>query len=526
MTKPKKIRLFYYHVASNIGDLAINEGLFIILNKLKASEVKVFILDGGASPHLKNSLSKDLNPQFLSGREIDYITFVTKSQLQPDFVESCDMIIINSGEHFFQYQHGENDYSLFWRLLPALVAAKKNIPVVFFPSTVGPLVTDESKALFRAFLSCCTQGYVRDQCSLDYVRSEIALSCCEDVEVTIAPDPAFFLELEERKIDDLGFPDEGTIALVMRLEDWGIRIKDKERKEKNKQHVSENFVNSVSYRFSCAFIDEILDNSNKNIVLFSQTLADKKLNIALDKQYSSTGRVFYNEPSGVQDYLNKLSFVDCVVASRFHALIMGMVVGKKPYGVYFDNHGHKMPGLFSMLDLDRFCSVLNFDNVVSIAQGVAGSILDEKEYPIKSTLSKIEDMKIGFLNKISENKGNTAVGQEKIDNFQSSLVDLACSMVAKKYGEKPWIKRGVDMASDVNTVFLKHQLYSLVEYHADMSEEVQHEIDAVRQQNEMLRGRLEEHKVSHSLQDLYAERPERALGLDFSLPEEQGKDKC
>lgn len=517
----KSKNLFYYHVASNIGDLAINEGLLSVLSSYGGRETKVFILDGQASSHLEKSLPKGLSFQFFSGREANALTTVTRPELQSSLVEDCDMIIINSGEHFFQYEHGENDYSLFWRLFPALVAAKKNIPVVFFPSTVGPLLTDESKILFREFLSCCTQAYVRDKCSLDYVNRELALSGCEGDYISIAPDPAFFLELKESKKNGLGFPGENTVALVMRLEDWGIRIKDSERKDKNKQHVSEGFVNSVSYQFSCAFIDEVLSDSNKNIVLFSQTLADKKLNIALEKKYVSTGRVFHNEPSGVQDYLNKLSFVECVVASRFHALIMGMVVGKKPYGVYFDNHGHKMPGLFSMLDLDRFCSVLNLDNVVSVAQGVARSILDAREYPLEFALLRIEEMKANFLNKLLALKEGGAISQEKVESFQSSLVDLACSIVAKKHGEKTWMKRGVEMTSGDDLVFLKHQLYSLVEHHADMYEELRGENDAFRQENEILRGRLEGQKVEHSLRDSQDAHPERALGLDFSLPEER-----
>lgn len=525
MEAPKKINLFYYHVASNVGDLAINEGFLKLLNVLRTSEVKAFILDGKDSPHLEKSLPKGLGSQFLSGREADCITFVSQPELQSDFVEDCEMIIISSGEHFFQYEHGENDYFLFWRLLPALVAAKKSIPVVFFPSTVGPLVTDDSKALFKAFLSCCTQAYVRDKCSLDYVNDELSLSSHEGCDISIAPDPAFFLELKESNRNGLGFPSEDAVALVMRLEDWGIRIKDSERKEKNKQHVSEGFVNSVSYQFSCALVDELLVNSNKNIVLFSQTLADKKLNIALEKKYASTGRVFHNEPSGVQDYLNKLSFVDCVVASRFHALIMGMVVGKKPYGVYFDSHGHKMPGLFSMLDLDRYCSVLNLNNVAPVAQEVARSILDDGDYPLEAALSKVEDMRGSFVKSISEVKEYVAISQEKIDSFQGSLVDLACSIVAKKHGEKPWMKRGVEMTSGDDSASLKHQLYSLVEHHADICEKLNSEIDAALEENEILRERLAEKKVRNSLQDSHEEHPERALGLDFSLPEEQGKDK-
>ncbi|OYD21127.1 polysaccharide pyruvyl transferase family protein [Oceanimonas baumannii] len=523
MRTPKRIHLFYYHVASNIGDLAINEGLLKILNNFRNTEINIFILDGKDSPHLEKSLPKDLSPQFLSGREADSLTITIMSELQPSLVESCDMIIINSGEHFFQYEHGENDYSLFWRLLPAFVAVRKKIPVVFFPSTVGPFITDESKALFKAFLSCCTQAYVREKCSLDYVNDELSLSSHEGYDISIAPDPAFFLELNESNRNGLGFPSEDAVALVMRLEDWGIRIKDSERKEKNKQHVSEGFVNSVSYQFACTLVDELLVNSNKNIVLFSQTLADKKLNIALEKKYASTGRVFHNEPSGVQDYLNKLSFVGCVVASRFHALIMGMVVGKKPYGVYFENHGHKMPGLFSMLDLDNYCNVLNLNNVVPVAQGVARSILDDGDYPLEATLSKVEDMKDGFVKSISEVKKDVAISQEKIDSFQGSLVDLACSMVAKKHGEKPWMKRGVEMTSGDDPASLKHQLYSLVEHHADICEKLKSEINAAQEESEILRECLAEKKVRNSLQDSHEEHPERALGLDFSQPKEQAK---
>lgn len=525
--KNLKVALLYFHVASNVGDLAINDGVWSVLKcAFPNSEVALFILDGISSPHLKKSV-RDFSGarRFIVGREKDAVIYSSGGDVLGSFTDDYDVMIINSGEHFFQYEHGENDYSLFWRLLPALAAAKKSIPVIFFPSTVGPLVTNDSKVLFRSFLSCCTQAYVREKFSFDYVNDELSLSSHEGCDISIAPDPAFFLKIKESKRNGLGYPVENTVALVMRLEDWGIRIKDSERKEKNKQHASEGFVNSVSYQFSCTLIDELLVNSKKNIVLFSQTLADKKLNVALEKKYAPTGRVFHNEPSGVQDYLNKLSFVDCVVASRFHALIMGMVVGKKPYGVYFDSHGQKMPGLFSMLDLDRYCSVLNLNNVAPVAQGVARSILDDGDYPLEAALSKVEDMKDSFVKSISEIKKGVAISQEKIDSFQGSLVDLACSMVAKKHGEKPWMKRGVEMTSGDGSASLKHQLYSLVEHHADICEKLKSEINAAQEENEILRERLAEKKVRNSLQDSHEEHPERALGLDFSLPEEQGKDK-
>jgi len=54
-------------------------------------------------------------------------------------------------------------------------------------------------------------------------------------------------------------------------------------------------------------------------------------------------------PESVDDYIVALSETDGIVASRFHALIMSLIAGRPCFGVYFNVHGHKVPGLMDLL---------------------------------------------------------------------------------------------------------------------------------------------------------------------------------
>lgn len=440
MNNVKKIAVFYHHVASNVGDLAINDGInSIIKSTFPEAELKLFVLDGERSPHLKSSIRKNDNIVYISGKASDEIEYST-SQIGAfrHHLYDCELVIINSGEHYFQYEYEENSHSLFWRLLPALSSAHLRIPTIFFPSTVGPLNTEQSRLLFRKFMSCCTKIFLRDHNSLVYVNSIYDLEESERAKISLAPDPAFFLEHKaiDNDVEISSIPLENSIAVVMRLEDWGIRIKDEDRKKRNRQHIDESFVNSLSFKFVCFLVDDILAFSDKNIVLFTQTLADKKLNLALTEKYQDSGRVFHDEPTSVQDYLRKLDRVECVVASRFHALILGMVMKKQPYGVYFESHGHKMPGLFSLLNLNEFVVNLRFDNIKEAANKFSLAIIEKKSSGNDTdtfSSSELQKLKETFINSLKDINELKYVSNDCIHAFQEVMVSMACSIAAKDF---------------------------------------------------------------------------------------------
>src|SRR5690606_37622307 len=111
--------------------------------------------------------------------------------------------------------------------------------------------------------------------------------------------------------------------------------------------------------------NQVLAEEGTDVVVMVQTAAVDALAKALVEQFKDTDaarRISIRHPQSTEEYLGQLAAADVVVAARFHAIILGLVVGTPGLGVYFDQHGHKMPGLFRMLGMeDRCFNLSSFD---------------------------------------------------------------------------------------------------------------------------------------------------------------------
>ncbi|GGW41907.1 polysaccharide pyruvyl transferase family protein [Vreelandella hamiltonii] len=518
MKSIKKIGFFYFHVASNIGDLAINEGVSEIVKlKYPNASIECFILDGQQSLHLKSSISSGVNYHYINGKELDFLKYaIEPSIFWSDFIGdlSLDLVLINSGEHYFQYLHNENSYSLFWRLLPALSAIEKGLPVCFLPSTVGPLETLESRALLKSFFSVCAKVFIRDSVSHEYLNSIAIQQGPGSLNAFLALDPAFFLESSNDNSleSDFPFPTSNNVAIVVRLEDWGIRIKDSERKKKNKLHVDEGFVNSLSFCFASCLIDRILSETNKNIIVFNQTLADKKLSKSIFEKYIHTGRVFHYQPTSVQDYLAKLDLVDEVIASRFHALILGMVMKKFPHGVYFLNHGKKMPGLFSLLGLDLYCHEINDKNLAEVVDCVFEALVRDKKSTQIELLKKISSMKADFFDKFDFVLDGDSFDKEAFQYFKIRMIETACDLHLQANNSDAE-KFSVNLLG--NDQNINASLYDSCKRYQCLVSYLSYNFKGS--------GLIDNNLKNALFDEIFCAHPERAIGLDFSLPETRNK---
>ena len=59
------------------------------------------------------------------------------------------------------------------------------------------------------------------------------------------------------------------------------------------------------------------------------------------------------------------------LTSRFHAAVFSTVANCPPVGVHFREHGHKIPGLFAILDRIDAC----FDGAAADAAAVAAAVV-------------------------------------------------------------------------------------------------------------------------------------------------------
>lgn len=395
---PLRIALFYGHVASNIGDLAINVGtLQLIADRFPGAVVDVVLLDAANSPHLAFSTSSFDSPlpvalHHLTANPLRGFDYLADPAL---FLRDCgldvmpDVILLAAGEHLFDYGNGENAKSLFWRVLPAYVGASLGLRVVQMPATFGPFETVASRDLMAAFLGVCTAWSVRDAASGRYLAG-----LYPQMKPALNLDPAFMIDSPLKDIEAKARSAPVT-AIAMRSDGWGIRLDREKRSEMTADFRADGHASSRAYQITETVLRGLLLTAKAEVVIFVQTVADKLLAqrlMALATDLGAEKRVSMVTPKNVGDYLAQLAHADRVITSRFHAVILAMVKGTPAFGLYFTDHGHKMPGLFDMLGLPAFCTNGSEGDTGDLAREILAS-LRQGRAKTKGAVGRLEKLR-------------------------------------------------------------------------------------------------------------------------------------
>ncbi|KZL17219.1 MULTISPECIES: polysaccharide pyruvyl transferase family protein [unclassified Pseudovibrio] len=418
----KTIAIFFGHVASNVGDLAINTGQSELLQKIyPAAVIKFVTLNASGSKFFEHAESS-----FGSEAEVQVTNFSTKNTsaleyaLDPALLLKntetldADLIVIAAGEHLFSYKDEDNFEVLFWRTLPVFSAQATGKKCIIMPSTFGPFQTSLSKKLIfdlLAFDVCLSARERRSQRLLN------TLSGSESV--GLFPDPAFFLpskaphKLNENK----------ALAFVLRAKNWGIRQRSTRKSEIN---VSDSW-------FQCymAIIEGFLKKDYRTCKFLVQTVNDKflaeKLIAELDLAPSKKEKTFIVEVKSIEHYQSILDGVDVVVASRFHAIIFAVLRAKNVFGLYFEEHGHKMPGLFEFFGYPNLCLNISRLKPSRAATLMTANMDDNLRH--ESLQRTIEKSKVGMI----ESYGRHCE-QNKLtcDRRHNSLIEIAVEIDFKK----------------------------------------------------------------------------------------------
>jgi glycosyltransferase involved in cell wall biosynthesis/polysaccharide pyruvyl transferase WcaK-like protein len=372
------IVLFYGHVASNIGDLAINRGEIALLRRaFPDATIRIVLLNATRSAYLTRS-----KESFGPAGSVDFVHFRADDKLAPgyvldagQFLDDCgatdaELLVLAAGEHLFHYAEHDNFKNLFWRTLPAFAAQQRAQRCVILPSTFGPFESTEAKDLIRALFATQPRVAVRDARSAAVLEQSLALKSPE-----IALDPAFFLKAPE----SLRNPEDTTerlIGLVMRSERWGIRLNKTERDRMALDTESEGHNDSLAFNFGVSLANKVL-STGANLRVFVQTTADKALSEAIAAECADRfdeARIEIVMPKTIEEYLEAIAAVDGVVASRFHALVLALVAGRPCFGVHFDVHGHKIPGLFDLLEQPALCASLTLTDADAAAEAAINGL--------------------------------------------------------------------------------------------------------------------------------------------------------
>ena len=500
----KKIAVFFGHVASNIGDLAINVGELSLIQRAFPAAQVVFV-----ALHIKEGLRfEKAKTEVAAIGDADWTIFRTSFRhivdyqaspgkfLQDCGVEDADLVLLASGEHLFSYEEQPNLRSLYWRTLPAFSAKTLGKPCVMLPSTFGPFETEAYKKWIAHFLSLLDGVAVRDERSWVYLRDEFH---CDPA---LLPDPAFFLTPEVQHKREEG-QDIQVLGLAMRAEDWGIRLAECKKKAGD---IEESGAAPQAASFSISLIQAFLDTKpNGEVRVFVQTEADRALAEEVRKNLNLNS-ISVVEPSGISDYLKELACVDALVASRFHAIILGLKVGLPVRGVYFPVHGHKMPGLFSWLGIEESCFQLDCKSDVAI--NVLQDLLECK-VDWSSVVKKIENGCQNLTEWIKIKSMSPSEGLE--DMFEASLAlnKLGADLVNLGF---------VQDKEALKTKLTENYNRKLADLKKPSCDQAANFKNNFHENNKKI---ISEHCAIISFNEVVDDFFEKKLNLDFSLPEER-----
>lgn len=491
-------------MASNIGDLAINAGQLSLIQSAFPSAQVIFVAlhikEGPRFEKAKAEVAAIGDAAWTIFRTsfrhiVDYQASPEKF-LQDCGVEDADLVLLASGEHLFSYQNQPNLRSLYWRTLPAFSAKALGKPCVMLPSTFGPFEPDTYRKWMAHFLGLLDGVAVRDERSLNYLKDVF------DCDPALLPDPAFFLTPEVKREKE---QDVRVLGLAMRAEDWGIRLAESKKKAGD---IEERGAAPQAASFSISLIQAFLAaKPNGKVRVFVQTEADRALAEEVRKSLSLNS-ISVVEPSGISDYLKELACVDALAASRFHAIILGLKVGVPVRGIYFPVHGHKMPGLFSWLGIENACYQI-------------GEEADLASHVVRDILS----CQIDWQNVNERIEKECQVLIRWLQNQAGACeVDLG-----KMY--KAFLALNVLGGELINVGFQQDKAaatHKLIEKFNNEKERLEYEyserVNFLDKELSKYRGGFlsDKNVVGHNMKAHYEKHPEKSMGLDFSLPEEQG----
>jgi polysaccharide pyruvyl transferase WcaK-like protein len=375
------IGLLYGYFASNLGDIAITCGIAKLLSSRRARFILPPIPPAAQSaaekfrenfPNIEMAFTDPKLEDALKGRSPPANEFVlledllldSASILKKNNIADCDTLVFTGGEHLFSNGSPRDVYALTGRLLPLLAAIAQGKKVLCLPATFGPFADPFSRSLVRTFIKGCSGVAVRESASLEQLQ-QLGLSV-DDIPVLL--DPAFFLDRPAIK------PQRNLISLIARLDNYGMRIGGAASSQNLKAMRKTNFSTSTAISLYVHTVKSIA-KSNKEMAfqILVQTQADEEVAHEIKKQASAySSQVSVSRPETIDLFIEALARGCCTISSRFHGIIFSALAGRPSIGIYYPEHGHKIPGLMAMLDQQTRC----FDGASLEAPVLAQKVAD------------------------------------------------------------------------------------------------------------------------------------------------------
>lgn len=374
-----RIGLWFAHGTRNVGDVALNAGLVGLLESV-GRELDVAVIPRGAqSTHAaaRASLRESTTLVAMERAAMSADTLIEycghpERLFRHYGLESVDTVLLHAGEHLYSPANLADMHPLaLWRMVPALAAIATGRRAIQLPSTFGPFLNRDYRSVVGDQLRSLDAVAARDAVSARIVSDEFALT------VPAVLDPAFFVQppsASERR------GQVTRVAISMRLEGYGLRAGSAVSTERMKNAVDEGFVTSSSFAAGVATALELASSDSlQAITVIAQTSTDVELCLAIahavrERVRASIAVDFVDAHEFSPRQLQSLiAEHDLLVTSRFHGSVLALAAGVPAVGIPLSSHGHKIPGLYSLLEVPDWQRADGFDDPAAVRALLAGA---------------------------------------------------------------------------------------------------------------------------------------------------------
>jgi polysaccharide pyruvyl transferase WcaK-like protein len=240
----------------------------------------------------------------------------------------------------------------------AVIAKLCRCRLLFVSVGGGPIHHPLSRRFAKAALALADYRSYRDAPSKDYVGA-IGVDVKNDA---VYPDLAFSLPRAVETVDqDLGQPGVVIGVGVMNYHDRSIA-------SWNDETMYHEYLGRVA-----SLVVRLLERGNTVRIFIGDVMYDQDvrqdLRRALDERgvKYEDGRIIDQPPSSVDELLSQLSSVDVVVASRFHNLLLALMLRKPVFAI---SYHEKFQPLMDGVGLGEFCQDIEHINVDELVEKI------------------------------------------------------------------------------------------------------------------------------------------------------------
>ena len=298
-----------------------------------------------------------------------------------DMLESGSVFIMSGGGYFIE---SSKSLQFLSRLVEIELAKRAGCKVVLMGQSIGPVFTQADRKRVKHALDNCTRIYVRDQSTLNYLKS-----LNDSANIQFAPDLAVVLPdvIDERK---LLMPGErkNTISIMPAHYSLYQRVDQAEKLPRLCETILRKMSpQSINYKNQLKrFILQLSKRHKIRFVMSTNWTWDQSFARSLTDGIDRDRYEFVTCRS-TEDLVEKLISTRCLISTKMHPLIIASSYNVPTIGI---SYNYKVDNYMKIINRDRYCyriDKINADEMISQVEDIidnptnfTGQVLRDRVY--------------------------------------------------------------------------------------------------------------------------------------------------